>query len=208
MSIVPQQARQPRTIPVTKEQLEGVLDPMSGAFLFARIPTIRTATSKVCDQTLPVFDGRQRFDLMITPKRSGQRAKRNSSTGYAGPAVICRVKFIPIAGYQPDNPGIKLMSQTNEIEVWLVSVRGTEMYVPYRIVLPTPVGYGSALSTSIQVGECAKRASARAMSPVTCRACQGLTARPQIPICSREQMPKINPPLIRPCSVPFAFLGA
>jgi hypothetical protein len=25
------------------------------------------------------------------------------------------------------------------------------MYVPYRIVLPTPVGYGSALATSFQV---------------------------------------------------------
>ena len=54
--------------------------------------------------------------------------------------MICAVKFIPIAGYQPDNPGIRLMSQTNEIEVWLIPVRGTKMYVPYRIVLPTPVG--------------------------------------------------------------------
>ena len=52
----------------------------------------------------------------------------------AGPAVICAVKFIPIAGYQPDNPGIRLMSQTNEIEVWLIPVRNTKMYVPYRIV--------------------------------------------------------------------------
>ena len=65
--------------------------------------------------------------------------------------MICRVKFIPIAGYQPDNPGIRLMPQTDEIEVWLIPVRGTYMYVPYRIVLPTPVGYGSALVTSIQV---------------------------------------------------------
>jgi hypothetical protein len=32
------------------------------------------------------------------------------------------------------------------------------MYVPYRIVLPTPVGYGTALVTSIQVGN-ARRAS-------------------------------------------------
>jgi hypothetical protein len=33
------------------------------------------------------------------------------------------------------------------------------MYVPYRIVLPTPVGYGSALVTSIQVSG-VRRASA------------------------------------------------
>ena len=73
--------------------------------------------------------------------------------------MICRVKFIPIAGYQPDNPGIRLMSQTNEIEVWLVPLPGTNMYVPYRIVLPTLVGYGSAHVTSFQVPG-ARRASA------------------------------------------------
>ena len=85
-------------------------------------------------------------------------ATGGTSIGYGGPAVICRVKFIPIAGYQPDNPGIRMMSQTDEIEVWLIPVRGTYMYVPYRIVLPTPVGYGSAVVSSIQVGG-AKRAS-------------------------------------------------
>ena len=73
--------------------------------------------------------------------------------------MICRVKFIPIAGYHPDNPGIRLMSQSNEIEVWLIPVKSTNMYVPYRILLPTPVGVGSALVTSIQVAG-PRRASA------------------------------------------------
>ena len=63
------------------------------------------------------------------------------------------------AKFEPDNPGIRLMSQSNEIEVWLIPVRGTNMYVPYRIVLPTPVGYGTAMVTSIHVAG-ARRASA------------------------------------------------
>ena len=156
VSIFPNSRPSPRTIPVTKEQLEGVLDPMSGAFLSAHSEN-PNGDLTVCNRTLPVFDGRQRFDLVITPKRA-VTVRRTTPTGYGGPAVICGVKFIPIAGYQPDNPGIRLMSQSNEIEVWLVPVRGTDMYVPYRIVLPTLVGYGSALVTSIQVGT--RRASA------------------------------------------------
>jgi hypothetical protein len=156
VAIVPRHRASPRTIPVTKEQLEGVLDPMSGAFLSARSDNPNGDLS-VCEHTLPVFDGRQRYDLVITPKRI-VTVKRTTPTGYGGPAVICAVKFIPIAGYQPDNPGIRLMQQSNQIEVWLIPVRGTNMYVPYRIVLPTPVGYGSALVTSIQVGT--RRASA------------------------------------------------
>jgi hypothetical protein len=157
VSMIPGKRPAPRTIPVTQEQLEGVLDPMSGAFLSARSDN-PNGDLKVCNQTLPVFDGMQRFDLVITPKRA-VNVQRSTPGGYAGPAVICAVKFIPIAGYQPDNPGIKLMSQSNEIEVWLIPVRNTNMYVPYRIVLPTPVGYGSALVTSIQVAG-PRRASA------------------------------------------------
>jgi hypothetical protein len=156
VSIYPSKRPEPRTIPVTKEQLEGVLDPLSGAFLSAHSDNPNGDLS-VCNQTLPVFDGRQRYDLVVTPKRA-VTVKRTAPTGYGGPAVICGVKFIPIAGYQPDNPGIRLMQQSNEIEVWLIPVRGTQMYVPYRIILPTPVGYGSALVTSIQIGT--RRASA------------------------------------------------
>lgn len=156
VTIYPGGRKTPGTIPVTKEQLEGVLDPMSGAFLTASSQN-PNGDLEVCRQILPVFDGRQRFDLVLSPKKA-VTVKKTTKGGYGGPAVICRVKFIPIAGYQPDNPGIRMMSQSDEIEVWLIPVRGTYMYVPYRIVLPTPVGYGTAMVSSIHVGG-AKRAS-------------------------------------------------
>lgn len=149
VSIVPRKRPLPGTIPVTREQLEGVVDPMSGAFLTARSPNPYGDLS-VCNQMLPVFDGKARFDLVLKPKKAVM-VHNAAPTNYSGPAVICRVKFIPIAGYQPDNPGIRLMTQSDEIEVWLMPVKGTYMYVPYRIVLPTPVGYGTAVVTSIQV---------------------------------------------------------
>lgn len=157
VQVIPDKMPNVRTVPVTKAQLEGVVDPMSGAFLSAHSEN-PNGDLKVCNQTLPVFDGKQRFDLVLTPKRA-VNVQRSATSGYTGPAVICRVKFIPIGGYQPDNPGIRLMQQTDEIEVWLIPVKGTFMYVPYRIVLPTPVGYGTALVTSIAV-DGARRASA------------------------------------------------
>ena len=130
---------------------------MSGAFLSAHSEN-PNGDLKVCNQTLPVFDGKQRFDLVLTPKRA-VNVQRSATSGYTGPAVICRVKFIPIAGYQPDNPGIRLMQQTERDRGLADPGQGTYMYVPYRIVLPTPVGYGSALVTSIAV-DGARRASA------------------------------------------------
>jgi Protein of unknown function (DUF3108) len=157
VTIVPRDRPIPNTIPVTPEQLEDVLDPMSGAFLSAKSDN-PNGDLNVCNHTVPVFDGRQRFDLVVTPKRA-VTIKRTTPTGYGGPAVICKVKFIPIAGYHPANPAVQLMAQTNEIEAWLVPLRGTNMYVPYRIVLPTLAGYGTAEATSLQVSG-VRRASA------------------------------------------------
>jgi hypothetical protein len=138
VSIVPKR-RIPGLIPVRREQLVGVIDPMSGAFLTARSPNPNGDLS-VCNQMLPVFDGRSRFDLVLKPKKRVMVQNRSRSS-YSGPAAVCRVKFVPISGYRPDEP-----------------VRGTDMYVPYRIVLPTPVGYGTAVITSIKVSG-ARRAS-------------------------------------------------
>jgi Protein of unknown function (DUF3108) len=156
VSIVPRTPTIPGTIPVRREQLEGVIDPMSGAFLTARSANPNGDLS-VCNQLLPVFDGKSRFDLVLKPKKRVMVQNRSRSS-YSGPAAVCRVKFIPISGYRPNDPGITHMSQSDEIEVWLMPVRGTDMYVPYRIVLPTPMGYGTAVVTSIQVSG-ARRAS-------------------------------------------------
>jgi hypothetical protein len=145
----PRKHPNPRDIPVTKEQLRGVLDPMTGAFLRAR-PDLSNADLKVCDETIPVFDGERRFDLMLTPKRRVQ-VESETPNGYSGFAAVCGVKFVPVSGYRPDNSATKYMAHTDEIEVWLVPLPATVFYMPYRISVPTGFGSGSAELTSFQV---------------------------------------------------------
>jgi hypothetical protein len=157
VSMAPINKPSPHTVPITKEQLQGVLDPVTAIFLYAHSEN-PNGDLKVCDHTVPVFDGEQRFDLVLKPKRT-VKLQKDASTGYSGFAAVCRVRFNPISGYQRDDPDIRLMSQSNEIEVWLVSLPGTTMYVPYRIVLPTPGGYASATSSSFKVQTSARHAS-------------------------------------------------
>ena len=64
---------------------------------------------KVCDQTVPVFDGVWRYDLELAPKRKVP-VRKGASTAFSNYAVVCRVKFKPISGYAPDDPNVKLMS--------------------------------------------------------------------------------------------------
>ena len=63
VSISPKKRPNPKNIPITKEQLRGVLDPMTGAFLRAR-PNLSDADLRVCDETIPAFDGKLRFDIV------------------------------------------------------------------------------------------------------------------------------------------------
>jgi hypothetical protein len=149
VSIIPRKERDPREIPVTKNQLAGVLDPIAAAFFVAH-SNDPTGDLKVCDQTVPVFDGEWRYDLVLAPKRK-TAVRKQASTGYASTAVVCKVRFKPISGYAPDDPNIKVMSYTDDIEVWLVPLSGTDMYVPYHLQLPTDSGLVSVTSTALRV---------------------------------------------------------
>jgi hypothetical protein len=43
------------------------------------------------------------------------------------------------------------LSQTDQIEAWLVRLPQTTLYVPYWIGLPTPLGRGGATLTRIKI---------------------------------------------------------
>lgn len=139
----------PKDIPVTAAHVKGVLDPLSAMFFTAKASNPNPDGS-VCPKRVPVFDGKQRFDLVLSHKRTVQVKKRKKG-GYGGPAIVCRIKYIPIAGYKPDNSGVKYMEERDDIEVWLIPVPNEDMYVPYHVVLPTPIGKATATTAAFQI---------------------------------------------------------
>ena len=154
LNLVPRKEPQADTVPITAKQLRNSLDPMSAAFLFAR-STDTSGDMGVCRQTVPVFDGRMRFDIKLSPKR---RIDIPKGGAYSGPAVVCKAKYVPVSGHRPSNDGVRMLSTTEEIELWMVPMVGTGLYVPYKVSIPTSIGYGVATATSFQVSG-AKRAS-------------------------------------------------
>jgi len=136
-----------RQVPVTKEQLRNVLDPLTAAFLYARDDG-PGGESKVCDRTVPVFDGKQRFDIVLKPKRT-EPLGGDAPANLVGSVAVCQVKYVPIAGYRPDHPGVKYVMENEDIEVWLVRLPETSLYLPYRILMPTAWGTGSATLTEV-----------------------------------------------------------
>ena len=150
VSTLPKKRPNPKIIPVTPEQLRGVLDPMTGALLRLR-PNLPDADLKICEETIPAFDGKLRFNLVLEPKRQA-RVESKTPDGYSGLAAVCGVKFVPISGFRPGDRGIDFMSaHADEIEVWLVPLPGTALYLPYRISVPTAFGSGTGEMISFEV---------------------------------------------------------
>ena len=126
----------PDRIPVTDAHKKNVFDPMTASLL--RVPgNGDPLTPDACRTGAAVFDGRMRYDLMLDFKRMEMvKAER----GYYGPVVVCSIYFAPIAGYIPDRPVIKYLQSARNIEIAFAPLQGTRYLVPFRMVVPTPLG--------------------------------------------------------------------
>jgi hypothetical protein len=128
----------PDRIPLTDAHRRGVVDPMSATLI--RVSGNGDPVSpEACRRTLPVFDGRMRFDLQLSFKRID---KVQAHKGYQGPVAVCAVQFVPLAGYVPTRPAIKYLMAQRDMEMWLAPIPGTRIVVPYRMSIPTPLGQG------------------------------------------------------------------
>lgn len=74
-----------KAIPITEEHLKGALDPLSGVMALSL-----GDLSKPCDQRLPIFDGKQRFDIVFKRARPAPRAAPQ----------VCNVHLHQIAGHK------------------------------------------------------------------------------------------------------------
>ena len=134
--IDPEPPVDPDRIPVTDAHKRGVFDPMTASLV--RVPGNGDPVGPdACRNGASIFDGRMRYDLKLDFKRMEMvRADR----GYYGPAVVCAIYFAPIAGFIPDRPVIKYLAGARNIEVTLAPIAATRILVPFRVVIPTPIG--------------------------------------------------------------------
>jgi hypothetical protein len=126
----------PDRVPVSETHRRGVLDPMT-AELMPVGGSGDPLSPEACRRTLPIFDGRQRFDLTLTFKRFDHV---KAEKGYQGPVVVCMVTYQPIAGHRPGRAAIKYLMAAREMEMWLAPIAGTRVLVPFRASVPTLIG--------------------------------------------------------------------
>jgi Protein of unknown function (DUF3108) len=128
----------PERVPLTDANRKNVFDPMTASLI--RVPgNGDTFVPEACQRTIPIFDGRMRYDLQLAFKRLD---KVKAERGYQGTVVVCAVYFNPVAGHVPERSTIKYLVAQRDMEIWLAPIAGTRLMVTFRASVPTPIGLG------------------------------------------------------------------
>ncbi len=136
----------PDRIELTDAHKINVIDPMTGAFV--SVPgTADMLSAAACIKSIPVFDGRQRFDVTLSFVRMEDV---KAEKGYSGPAVVCRAGYVPVAGHRPARSTVKYMQQNKDMYVWLVPISGTRLMAPFRVSIATLIGTAVLEATSFE----------------------------------------------------------
>ncbi|MES2906239.1 MAG: DUF3108 domain-containing protein [Pseudomonadota bacterium] len=123
----------PDFVPVTENMKQGVIDPLA-AFL---IPVKTGSLEEVCKRTLPVYTGRERFDLVLTPDRKEAVTVPGL---FQGEALVCKGRYQPLGGHRAEKPEVKYMIENTDMEAAFVPLPGGKVMGLYRVSIGTKLG--------------------------------------------------------------------
>ncbi|MCH9806265.1 MAG: DUF3108 domain-containing protein [Alphaproteobacteria bacterium] len=151
-SIVPPIPVSADEVPLQRSHLKGALDPLTAVMAL----TIGSNKSNPCSRKLPIFDGKQRFDLKLSYRghktARGFPGQRSQGTG----SVVCQVRYQPLGGYRMTSQTRQLAASTG-IEISMLPVSGGSLVVPQEVRIPTSVGSVVLTAESVNVSEAGKR---------------------------------------------------
>ena len=134
---------------VTPDQQKGTLDPLSTMTYL--VSGFGTDASNPCAITLPVFDGRRRYNIEVTKVKETDVSMDNGL--YRGKAFLCQIKYRQLAGFKPKV--IKEGASFPVINAWVAvfpsAVTGRSYTVPLRLWADTSYGVIAGVATMVKI---------------------------------------------------------
>lgn len=158
-TVEPAPAPRPDRIPVAEADRVGVVDPLSA--LLVPLGSSDTIEPDLCERRIPVFDGAMRSDLVLS--RGARVAVAEGP--YRGPALDCRVRWVPVAGHRANGSVVRRMAENDAMRVRLAPVPGGAWLAPLAISVAT--GWGTVRIAATRWGDAppAPRAGVRLSLP-------------------------------------------
>jgi hypothetical protein len=133
----------PERVPVKPQHLVNIVDPVSA--LLMPVLGANAKDKANCNRKIPVFDGTQRFDVVLSFVETQQI---EHESGYKGAILICSARYVPQAGHRPERRVTKFMMENKDMSVWLVPAQKGEVLLPLRISVKTMIGTSVIEATS------------------------------------------------------------
>jgi hypothetical protein len=144
IAITPSPRVRPDSVPLTQAHKTGAFDPMSAILMLTKADG-----RPPCDRRVGIFDGKQRYDIVFTPKRV-TRLPPPSGGGPAETAHVCRIMYEPVAGHRA-NADTTAYASNRDAEIVLRRIPGSEMLIPYSATIPSAWGTGSMVTERIDI---------------------------------------------------------
>ncbi len=123
---------------VTPDQQRATQDPVS-AFL---LPVSTSDTP--CARTIPIFDGKRRFNLIFAHEGTKKISPRDTSTpdgwGRALDTIVCTMRYEAISPPAKKRRFTNMMRRNNDMKIWFSAFDDGRVYLPVRFEVPTPIG--------------------------------------------------------------------
>lgn len=108
----------------TQDPISTVLVPVEG-------------TRNPCDRSIPVFDGRRRYDLKLSFDSEVKMTPRG--LGRPVTAIACNIRYVPVAPVER-RKFTEMLRKNDSMKVWLAPFDSGRVYMPVRLQLRTPLG--------------------------------------------------------------------
>ncbi len=129
-------------VAIERRHLTGVND-MLAAFILRG----GALGSDLCRRDMRIFTGLERFDLAMSYVQDDVATSRR--TGYQGPVVLCRVKYVPVSGHFSTSEMTKFLAGNDRIHLWYAPLGATGYFIPYRVLMTTGMGDLSMVLTAM-----------------------------------------------------------
>jgi hypothetical protein len=120
----------PDRVPVKDEDRRGIVDPLS-ALIIRNETADGGLTPATCNRTLAIFDGRRRYDLVLSFKRADFGAEA---------ALVCNIVVRLISGHRAKSPITQYIADRQDMELAFAPIPGTRLLAPLRLSVPTLIG--------------------------------------------------------------------
>ena len=144
VKVTPPPKESKKRIPIEPKHLQNVFDPMSGLMVLTNTKE-KELNRNVCNQTIQLFDGKDRYDIGLKYKKVAL-FKPYKTSNKKRKSFVCEISYKPIAGHKKKDKTKDYMSKVKGMEVWFAPFKQAHIYVPYKIVVPTPFGTNTTIT--------------------------------------------------------------